>query len=192
MPTDLDKLLLKIDPSRTYDAVYARVDRAFNSFTMPQSPITRRSEFESVLADFCCHIEKTVLKPNPGFPADREFYWIRASNLLNKAYAPNGYQTAYTIVRTGKEGGLYQVLKKIADLMAEKYSENQINYEIYTYWETLTVDEKLAASDEYMHKYGHLLPKEMTERKAPRVKSFFTKILQEHPKIFLRLRRIGR
>ena len=86
----------------------------------------------------------------------------------------------------------HKLLKKIAGLLAEEYAENQINYEIYTYWDTLTVGEKLAASDEYLHKYGHLLPQEMTERNAPRIKSFFTKVLQEHPRIIIRLRRIGR
>jgi len=201
MATKLEKLLAKIDPSRTYDAVSARVDRAFNSFAMPLSIIPNRQEFENVLADFCCHIEKIVLKPGPGAPADREFYWVRAFNLIEKAYAPNGYQkayasngyqTAYTIVRTGKEGGLYKVFKKMADLMAEKYAKKQINYEIYTYWDTLSVNEKLAASDEYLHKWGHLLPNETTEGSAPRIKAFFTKVLEEHPRILCRLRRIGR
>ena len=76
--------------------------------------------------------------------------------------------------------------------MIEEYAQNRITYAIYNYWENLTVEEKLAAPDEYLHKYGHLLPSETTEGNAPRIKFFFTKMLEEHPKIISRLRRIGR
>lgn len=192
MTTKLEKLLSKIGPSRTYNDVSVRVDQAFNSFVMPRYSITSHEEYENVMADFCRHIEKNTLKPGSGAPDDREFYWVKCLKFIEKAYSPNGYQTVYTIVRTGKEGGLYQVLKKIADLMAEEFAQKQINYEIYTYWDGLTVDEKLAASDEYIRNYGHLLPNEMTEGNAPRIKAFFCKVLEEHPKIIRKMRRIGR
>ena len=192
MVTKLENLLSKIDPSRTYDDVSARVDRAFNSFAMPRGAITSYEEYENVMALFYRHIEKHTLRLGPGAPDEKEFHWGRCLKLIEKAYSPNGYHTTYTIMRTGKEGGLYQVLKKIADLMAEEYAQNQINTEIYMYWDSLSVEEKLGASDEYLGKHGHLLPGEMTEGNAPRIKAFFTKVLEEHPKLIRRMGRIGR
>jgi len=192
MATKLENLLSKIDPSRTYDDVLARIDRAFNSFPIPQGTITSYEDYENVMALYYRHIEKNTLRLGPGAPDDKKFYWGRCIKLIEKAYSPNGYHTAYTLSRTGKEGGLYQVLKKIADLMAEEYTQNQINTEIYMYWDSLSVDEKLAASDEYLGKYGHLLPNEMTEGNAPRIKAFFVKVLEEHPKLIRRMGRIGR
>lgn len=192
MSTKLDKLLAKIDPSRTYDAVSARVDQAFNSFAMPRSIITSYGEYENVLADFYRHTETAALRIGAGVPVDRKFFWVRCSKLIKKGYGPDGYHAVYTILKTGKEGGLYSVLKKIANLMIEEYAQNQITYEIYNYWENLTTEERLAAPDEYLSKYGYLLPNDMTEGNAPRIKAFFVKVLKEHPKLIMRMRRIGR
>ena len=83
---------------------------------------------------------------------------MRCLRFIERAYGTNGYHTVYNIVETGKEGGLYQVFKKIADAMIETYAENQIGYELHKYYDGLTADEKLAAVDEYLRKYGHLLP----------------------------------
>ena len=107
MATKLESLLSKIDPSRTYDEVSARVDRAFNSFSMPRGAIASYEEYENVMADFCYHIEKKVFKFDLDSPDFRKQYWTRAEKLIEKAYRPNGYHTVFTIVSTGKEGGLY-------------------------------------------------------------------------------------
>lgn len=96
------------------------------------------------------------------------------------------------MTRTGKEGGLYRVLKTVADQMAEEYAQNEISGRIYDYWNRLTTDEQVAATDEYINKYGHLLPAELTEGSAARLKANFPKVLEEHPKIIRRMRRVGR
>jgi hypothetical protein len=192
MATKLETLLKKIDPSRTYVDISSKVNRGFNSFAMPKRIISSYEEYENVMSGFFGHIEKTVFRIGSGTQLDKEFYWTRCSNILDKAYGLNAYHTVFSIIKTGKEGGLYGVFKKVADLMAEEYAQNHINYEIHTYWNNLTIDEKLAAPEEYLRKYGHLLPNEMTEDKAPRVKAFFVKILEEHPKLMRRMRKFAR
>ena len=54
--------------------------------------------------------------------------------------------------------------------------------EIYTYWNSLTVYEKLTAIDEYFRKYGHLLPNETTEGSAIGSSLFLRKYWQSIPK----------
>ena len=46
--------------------------------------------------------------------------------------------------------------------------------------------------DEYLKKYGHLLPSELTEGSAARVRANFPKVLAQHPKILQKTRRLGR
>ena len=96
------------------------------------------------------------------------------------------------MVRTGKNGGLYKILQIIADKMAKKYAQNEISGRIGDYLNNLTIDEQLDATDEYLKKYGHILPAEFTDGNGVRLKMHFSKILEEHPKIIRRIRRIGR
>ena len=192
MPTKLDKLLESIDPSRTIDQVSADVDRAVNSFTTSRTIIKDWNEYEKFLADFCQYIETTVLKIGASVSEYREFYWSRCVNMINNEFGPSGIKTAFEMVRTGKEGGLYRILKIIADHMAETYAQNEISARISDYWNRMTVNEQLAATDEYLSKFGHLLPTEFTDGSAGRLKVHFTKVLNEHPKMIRRMRQIGR
>ncbi|MDY6838842.1 MAG: hypothetical protein SWH78_12805 [Thermodesulfobacteriota bacterium] len=192
MSTKLEQLLESIDPSRTVDEVSARVDQAINSFSVQRAIIEDWNEYESFLSDFYRHLLTTVLRIGSGVPENRELYWSQCADLLNKAFGTSGHKAAFEMVRTGKEGGLYQVLKTIGDLVAEKYAKNEISARISDYWQSLTVDGQLAASDEYLQRYGHLLPQELTEGSAARIRANFPKVLEEHPSMVRRMRQIGR
>ena len=191
MPTKLDKLLQSIDPSRVFDKVSADVDRAVNSFPMRRAKIEDWEDYQEFLAGFFRHIESVVLRLGSKAPHAKDIYWARCSNILEKKYGQNGFKTAFEMVRTGKNGGLYRILKIIADQMTENYAQNEISGRITYYLEELTIDEKLAAADEYHNKFGHLLPSDFTDANAARLKIHFEKALNEHPKIIQRMRRIG-
>lgn len=191
MPTKLDTLLESIDPSRNYDDVSTRVDHAINTFPMHRATIEDWEEYENFIADLYRHVEKTVLKLPQPRSEDNEYFFGLCIKFLNKAFGPSGFKAAFEIVRTGKEGGLYQVLKTVANLIGERYAENEIGGRISHYWESLTLDEQLAAPDEYLQKYGHLLPSELTEGSAARLRVNFPKVLEEYPKMIRRMRQIG-
>ena len=55
-----------------------------------------------------------------------------------------------------------------------------------------TIKKVPQASTEYLDKYGHLLPSEMTESSAARIRGGFFTVLENHPKLVQRLRRVGR
>ena len=191
MSTKLDRLLESIDPSRTLDKVSAAVDRAINSYAMSRTTIEDWDEYKNFLADFFRHVESVVLRLGGDAPVNQEFYWARCANILDKEFGRSGFKTAFEMIRTGKDGGLYRILKTIADQMAENYSQNEISARISKYWESLTLDEQLGAPDELLSKYGHLLPTEFTEGSAARLRVNFVKALEEYPNMIRRLRQIG-
>jgi len=192
MATRLDQLLKSLDPKQTLDKVSADVDRAINSFAMNRAAIMDWNEYKEYLANFARHVEKSVLKFGSGVPEYKELYWTRCSNILEKKFGPSGFKTAFEMVMSGKGGGLYRILKMIADEMGENYAQNEISARVNQYYSTLSIDEKLAAANEYQRKYGHLLPSEFTSGNAARLKAHFPQILIEHPKIIQRMRKIGR
>lgn len=192
MATKLDRLLEKIDPERTFDKVSADVDGAVNSYSMGWASIENWEQYEEFLADFLRHIEFSVLKLKSSLPDNRQIYWARCSNILCEEFGSSGYKVGFEMASTGKGGGLYQILKTIADKTAENYARNEISARVNDYLGRLTVDEQLAATDEYLGKYGHLLPEEFVGGNALRLKAHFHKVLNEYPKIIRRIRQIGR
>lgn len=57
------------------------------------------------------------------------------------------------------------------------------------YWNRLSVQEQLAAPLEYLPKYRDLLPWELTEGSAARIRGGFVKVLEQHPHLIRDLRR---
>ena len=127
----------------------------------------------------------------PGFqsPSD-DIDWGRCCRILIKEFGPNGEKAAFELTRTGVQDGYYGVLKKVAQQMVDEYSGNEISAKIGFFWNNLNVKEKMGVIDEYLKKYGHLLPSELTEGSAARIKMNFIKVLEEHPRMIKRLRKV--
>ena len=191
MKTQLDKLLESIDPTITLKQVSSRVDEAMNSFKMESGMIQKWDDFKNVLTAFNWHVQRIILRTRLSRSPDPDIDWGRCCEILLKQYGLNGEKAAMEIARTGTEGGIYSILKKIAKRMIEEYAGNEIRAKIHQYWHSLSTDEKLAATDEYLEKYGHLLPSELTEGNAVRIKAGFIKVLQQHPHLIMRLRKIS-
>ena len=190
--TRLDRLLESIDPARTVDQVSARVDEALNSFRIKSGVTENWEEFRIILTRFYRHVENITLQIRSGFSPNPEIDWGLCCNLLLKEYGRNGEKTAFEMVRSGIEQGLYGVLKAVARRIIDEYSSNEIAARIASFWGGLSTDEKLEVCKEYLDKYGHLLPTELTNGSAARVKANFLQVLKEHPGIKKRLRNIGR
>ena len=192
MKTKLEELLQSIDPARNLDEISTRVDDALNTYRMDKGLIRNWNEFKLALSQFCNHVESVVLKIRPSGIFDHDMYWGRCCSFLMKEYGPSGEKAAFEIARTGLEGGFVSILRVLAQRMAEEYAQREISARIGRFYGSLTVDEKLAVCDEYLENYGHLLPLELTEGSAARIKSNFSKVLEEHPRTIQKLRRISR
>ncbi len=192
MESKLQRLLDSIDPARTLDLTAARADEAVNSFRSDTGIITDWGQFRRCLVRFMQHMECGILRLRSHIEASFEFHWGRCLRPLMRVFGPSGEKAAFEMARTGSEGGLYAVLKAIAGQLAEEYAENEISARVLNYWNGLSVEDQLAASTEYLAEYRELLPWELTEGSAARIRGNFVKVLEEHPRMLQRLRRLGR
>ena len=192
MPSKLDRFLETIDPSRNIEQLWSRADNALNSFKVNQAMATDYWEFQRFLAELFCHLENTLLRLNPPRKTEYDFDGGRCLHLLQQELGSQADKVAFDRARTGVDGGLYGVLKLVARLMVEQYSGNEVAARVSEFWNGLSMDEQLEVSHEYVRKHGHMLPSEVTEGSAVRVMINFTKVLEEHPRLVARVRRIGR
>jgi hypothetical protein len=68
----------------------------------------------------------------------------------------------------------------------------EIQAKVDAYLDSLSIDQQLQASSEYIAKHGHLLPSEMTEASAGRLHAEFRKMLEKHPWLLLKIHDVGR
>lgn len=192
MSNDLDWILGRIDPARTVDETYARVDDAINACVARAAVVTDRAEFRTRVMAFMGDVEARVLGVSamPDSPAD--FAWGRCVEVLSDVYGRSGEPGAFEIARSGNEGGMYSVLRTIGHRVADRYVNRELEARVTSWWCALTSDQKLAAAAAYLDRFGDLLPSELLEGGAARLKANFPKLLQQHPWLVQRLRRIGR
>ena len=192
MATKLQRLLESLDPDRVLEETDRRADEAINTFALPSATIEKWDAFRGCLIDFLRHVETYILRLREPCPMGVDFDWGRCCQVLMRIYGPNGEKAAFEMARTGNEGGLHAVLRKVARQVAQQSADKEITAKTSFYWERLSVPEKLAASEEYLATYGHLLPSELTEGSAARIRANMPKVLKEHPRMIQRLRRVGR
>ena len=185
MPSQLDQLLDSIHPTRSLEEVSRRTDDAINSFPVEASQIGDWQEFRACLVQFMRHVENTVLRIRPGCSGvgSMDFHWGRCCRILIREYGPNGEKAAFEMARTGNGGGLYAVLKRIARHISKRFADTETKARVQHYWDSLPTDEQLRAGDEYLKKYGHLLPTELTEASAARIRANLPRVIEEHPKM---------
>jgi len=192
MSTKLDNLLGSIHPARTIEQISKRADEAVNTFGIESAQITDWDQFRHCLIRFLHNCEKHMLRLKQKCSGGTDFDWGRCCQILIKIYGPNGEKAAFEITRTGNEGGLYSVLKKFALELARKFSKTEIESKINFFWNNSSVEEQLNAAEEFLGKYGHLLPSELTEGSAARIRGNLPKVLAEYPNLLQKLNRIGR
>ena len=144
------------------------------------------------MAQFLRNVEFCTLRLRGSIDASIDYYWSRCVQVLCQVYGSNGEKAAFEIARTGNEGGLYSVLKAVGMHRAEKYSQNEISSKVGVYLDSLSVDEQLDACSEYISKYGYLLPSEITEANAIRIRANFRKVLEKHPRLLLNFHGVSR
>ena len=193
MQTALDELLDSIRPEKTIVETFNRANEAINTFHADSALIEDREEFKDCMAEFARHIDRHILRIQNPLDESCDYYWSQfVEPVFRGIYGPSGVKTAFEMARTGNDGGLYGLLGSVAMHMAEGYAKREIQARVNAYWGRLTIDQQLEASSEYLAKYGHLLPSEMTEASAARIRADFGKVLQKHPWLLKKLSEVGR
>lgn len=192
MQTKLDQLLDSISPEKTIVETYNRANEAINTFHVSSARIEKWDNFRYCMAQFLQHVEFCILRLRGPIDASRDYHWSRCAQTLLGVHGPSGEKAAFEMARTGNEGGLYSVLKAVAMHIADGYSQNEISARVITYLDSLSVDEQLDACSEYISKYGYLLPSEITEANAIRIRANFRRVLEKHPRLLLKFHGVGR
>ncbi len=187
MVTRLEKLLESIDPSRTIDRASAAVDDVFNSFRH-ENPIRSFDDYEDYMAKFVFHVEAGVLKFGSNAPYNKDIWLARYSHLVKKGHGPEAWKWNYEKILTGQNGGLYQLLKDVASMILQDRSGKEISARVWRFWESLTSDEKLETADEFLQKFGRMLPSEYTGSGAY-LKMNLPRVLEKYPQLLMELRR---
>lgn len=193
MATELDRLLVSISPEKTIAETFNRANQAINTFAANKGQITEWSEFTAFMADFAQHVDSHVLQLRRPVAASSDHYWQQcASPALHGVYGPSGAKAAFEMARTGSGGGLYAVLRAVAMHIAEDYAKREIAARVGTYLQGLSAQQQFDACSEYLSKYGSLLPSELTEGSAARIRADFHKVLERHPWLLKKTREVGR
>jgi len=149
--------------------------------------ISTYNRFEQVLSQFVRHVENQVLHIPSDF-APTAYDWGKCVSILEKEYGYQGHKVAFEMARTGIDGGLYKVMKRVAHHLAYDFAQNEISARVNFFWNDLSMEEKFASIDEYANKFGKFLPESYVEGSAVFLKINFTKVLEEHPRMLQRLR----
>ena len=181
--------LMEIFDSRDYvQSEYLRADDAIRTFKIDHTVITDWGTFRYCLAKFRWHLDYHLLNMTRQMGFDLEYQWARAVTILVEINGPNGEKTAFEIVRTGHEGGLYALLEKIASYQAMYYLRNKTSALVSRFWGNLSADKKIDAGRQYIVRYRHLVPPELAEGTGARVLCQLPKLLNKHPEMIHGLR----
>jgi hypothetical protein len=142
------------------------------------------------MARFMEHLDYHLLRLREPMAPNLQYSFGRLLPVLNQIYGKSGFKAAFELARSGAEGGIYGVLKRVAQHLARQYAQNEIHARIRVYWNGLSIPEKHSAADEYLREFGHLLPEQLTEGSAVRVHADFPKVLEEHVHLLESLRQI--
>ena len=141
------------------------------------------------MSAFVQYIEQIVVKFKSNDPYDQEFFWARYSNLVRNGHGPDAWKMNYEKIITGKDGGLYKLLKDVAAMILDDRSGREISARVWRFWESLTNDEKLKTVDEFLQKFGRLLPSEYTGGGGAYLKANFPRVLEKYPQLLMEIRR---
>ena len=192
MQTELDRLLASISPEETIVKTFNRANEALNTFHPRTALIENWNEFRDSMAEFLRHVERHTLRLRRPVDVSSGYYWSQCVRVLLKVYGSSGEKVAFEMARTGNEGGSNAVLRSLAMDVAEGYIKMEIQAKVNVYSRSLSNDQQLAASSEYLAKHGHLLPSDITENTAARVQANFGTVLEKHPWLLLKIHEVGR
>lgn len=187
--TKLDVLLQRIDPDGLdMREMAAGTDAKLNSFHVKWAQVQNREEFRECIAAFIFHAKIPSIA-RPWFASTPQFHWWGIGrDLLELAYGPNGTERAFRLVAEGADGGTHGVLRKLSAAMLQDRRSGYIAECVRNFWESLTVAERLNAPEEYMAKWGDILPLSLRDRRTSPVRARFTEILKKHPDWLRQLR----
>ena len=192
MPTALEQVLNSIHPAWTREIVYRHADEAIASFRVVSNIVTDAIQYREIVCRFVQHVDHCLGLMPAEVTLPTGMLWQRASRLLHKEYGPQGDVASFDIQRAGTEGGLYAVLRQLAVEAARQKTTEDVSIRVDSFCQRLSAEEYVAAGEEYVRKYGHLLPAEIREGSSTRVRLNLAGLLKQHHELLVSTNRVGR
>lgn len=176
----IDEITRELDPRNTVDPVFYRAEQDLRKEPYHDPPQTRE-EFESILENFknrCFSGGKSDAPP--------PFFFEMCGWSLSEKFGPRWKSITFDMARTGKNGGLPEVLKVIAYESARTGVERGISRRVDELLEPFSLEEVDQLSLDYLRKWRHIVPRHPVliswlEGKSELSKVFFERVLKNHP-----------
>lgn len=183
--TKLEGYLAYNHPSNTTDLWAARVDEAFNAFPCPAHPIEDAEKAKEIVGDFYTCI-CVVFSPGS---RDLEYRWERCRDeVLRHHYKPAYTEHVLRNIRTGVEGGIYDVFRVIAQSVLQEATKKLLTGRGQFFW-TFKADDydQEQMPREYFRKHFDVLPPHIREEGPSKLYQWFPDILDAHHQIIKQL-----
>lgn len=192
-----DLAILFADAQKINKETSARFDEAWNAFDFGKLGAARTWDIcRDLLTRFDWHVEQHLVGLHrvglTRYPHDdAEFGWGRCLRHISDAFGQSGFKACFDRMRSGADGGAYAVLRELGQHITDAFVKNQIRCMISAYWDSLDVQQKLAAPLEYIRVYASALPRDLTDDGGWRIRADFPAFLEQHVTAMRRLERIG-
>jgi len=193
MAKTLHQLLNRIDPERSINYIERRVHRALASFHVPFHRIRSHRQLRLLLAYFEYRLTHWPDADPKQFPMEEASKWYATVYQRMRArYGEMPETTVMHIAQTGVEGGIYGVLKKIADHYIYEQSRKDVKEAVDEFWRAQSLGQKRDAISQYWRRYRRtLLPGDIRSPDDWRLKGNFPSVLRKHPNLVRNRRRIA-
>ena len=194
MLTRLERFEYSLGPQLATDGIDREVDATLNRLVLPRATVGSATELRAVLLDVWRDFHGHVWGCGASLPAiDAGREWEFCRDILDDAFGePAGWKTALDLACTGIHGGMYGVAVKFVRKAAEQYLDRLIDTSVKILWHSLSCAEQFTMMDEYLQKYGSLLPPSLAQGGVAEMWVHFPRILKEHPRLLQRMSRFGR
>jgi hypothetical protein len=194
MSQTLNDLLTRIDPQRSIDRLEQRVHRALATFQVPFKRIRSYQQLRLLLAYFEFRLAHWPNARSEQFPMQQAKGWYdTVYKRMRARFGEMPERTIMYIAQTGVDGGLYGVLRRLADHYVFEQSRQYIHKEVDDFWQRLSGPDQREAINQYWRRYQRfLLPNDLASPRDWRLSGNFPSVLRKHPQLVRNRRRIGK
>jgi hypothetical protein len=154
MPSKLEILLDKFDPKNCWNRIERSGNEILVNYRIEKNAVSTMGEATNIICDFT---SKFYLPHGSYEHGIIDSFYDLANDKLKKIYPEPVWIFVTDVMKSGREGGVYGILKKLTKLLNESLWESGIHCRIRDYIDDTTEQERESAAKEYVDKYNDLL-----------------------------------
>lgn len=187
-----NQLMERLSPDRTIHDVQSRVNLAINSYSSGPVRIDTQQAFMDDLERFASHVHSSCFGDAAAWYGQNVSHGGRCTYWLREIYGSSGERAAFRIARSGAEGGLLGIRRRLAEHLAKGWIANQIGAIVSECLSQLDFHGRAALAQEYLANFGHLLPLAIRTASETELNIHLQPLLERHPYLILEMRSVTR